>query len=224
MTTGSIQAPLPWNWHFATRCGDCCRIPLFELAKPTYASSSFSPHVAALCPHHIDINVTIRVHSDLLTVNIYAPSAPTDSIPPSRIHIHASLLLLLLLLDRRLHALQKCLDSITTSQRDATSADKAAIVDLDPERLADARQAAVAQRHGEALQALLQLRRVQDALEDVELLAAAERLDGRLHRLGVGFGVGRVGFLGQQEDLRREVGQERVDEGGGRAFDDGDRG
>lgn len=130
--------------------------------------------------------------------------------------------LLLLFLHSRLNTFQECLHRVAPTKRDTAVAHESSILDLDLQRLADAGQSTIPQSDSQAGQALMQLRGAKNALKDVFLLCYAESLNGCLHGLGVGLRVGEVGgFLGEEEDRRREIREKRVDESRIARFDDG---
>lgn len=73
-----------------------------------------------------------------------------DSIP--------SLLLLLLVLNSPLHALDKRFNGLAAAQRHGAAPDGTTILDLETQSLSDHRKAAISQSNCEAAQTLLQLR------------------------------------------------------------------
>jgi hypothetical protein len=83
------------------------------------------------------------------------------------------LLLLLFVLNSPLDALDERLNGLATSQRHGATSDGTAVLDLETKSLSDHGKTAIPQSDCKAAQTLLQLRRVEDALDDVLLLFSA---------------------------------------------------
>jgi hypothetical protein len=91
-----------------------------------------------------------------------------------------SFLLLLFVLNSLLDTFDKGLNGLAAAQRHGTTSDGTTVLDLEAQSFSDHGKTTISQCDCEAAQTLLQLRRVEDAFDDVLFLLRAQRFYGAL--------------------------------------------